>query len=112
MIAKESPGWGVKMAKFAKATNYDGPLVFGMMGEDIRGALIQSIDDTTEPPLSPTTLMLRKMVGNKPELITGKMVGVAAAKVAAGEQGATGTQAKPLNWTGFMRNSITYNVGE
>jgi len=56
MIAKESPGWANKMAKLAKASDYDGAKVFGLMGEDIKGALQQSINDFTEPGLAPSTV--------------------------------------------------------
>lgn len=110
MIAKESGTWAKKMAALAKATNYDGNKVLSLMGEDIAGALRESIIDVNSPALSPITLMLRKMVGNKPELITGRMVGEAARRVASGEIGATGTQAKPLNWTGTMMRALAYSV--
>lgn len=110
MIAAESPTWAGKMAAQAKATNYDGPVVLALIGEDIAAALRQSIIGVNNPALSPITLMLRSMVGNKPELITGKMVGEAAAKVAKGEHGASGTQAKPLNWTGTMMRAPAYSV--
>jgi hypothetical protein len=56
MIAKESPTWAPKMAKLAKAANYDGPKVLAMMGEDIKGALQQSINDLQSPPLAPSTI--------------------------------------------------------
>lgn len=56
MIEKESPTWPKKIAAGAKATDYDGAKVLGTMGEDIRGALQQSINDFTSPPLSPVTI--------------------------------------------------------
>lgn len=56
MIAKESPEWPAKMAKLAAATNNDGPKILALMGEDIQGALIQSINDLTEPPLAQSTI--------------------------------------------------------
>jgi len=112
MIAKESPSWAPKMAKLAKVTNYDGKQVLSLMGEDIKGALQQSINNLTEPKLSPVTLMLREIYGNKPEQIRGRDVGAAAALVAEGFSGASGSQAKPLVWTGHMLNSITYDVSE
>lgn len=56
MIAKESPTWAPKMAKLAKATGYDGPKVLALMGEDIKGALQQSINDFQSPPLAPSTV--------------------------------------------------------
>lgn len=56
MIAKESPSWGYKMAKLAKATDYQGQRVLGMMGEDIGGALVQSIVDFTTPGNADSTI--------------------------------------------------------
>lgn len=56
MIAEESPGWGDKVAALAKSTNNDGPKVLALMGEDIQGALIQSINDLTSPPLAESTI--------------------------------------------------------
>lgn len=110
MIAKESPTWAAKMAGLAKATGYDGPAVLGTMGEDIKGALQQSITELTAPALSPTTLMLRKIYGNNPSAIRACDVLAAQSLVADGETGASGTQAKPLIWTGHMLNSVTYEV--
>lgn len=56
MIAKESPNWPNVMAKLAKATGYNGPRVLGLMGENIKGALQQSINDFDSPPLAPSTI--------------------------------------------------------
>ena len=91
MIASESPTWAGKMAKLAKATNFDGPRVLAMMGEDVGGALRQSINDFTTPALAMSTILAR----------------------AAGEKrGAikSGTIAKPLIDTAVMINSIYYQV--
>ena len=56
MIAAESPTWPDKMAKLAKGTDYDGPRVLALMGEDIKGALQQSINDFTTPALAESTI--------------------------------------------------------
>ena len=56
MIAAESPTWAGKMAKLAKATDYDGDRVLALMGEDIKGALQKSINDFQSPPLAPSTI--------------------------------------------------------
>ena len=56
MIAAESPGWPKKMAKLAKTAGYDGDKVLALMGEDIKGALQQSINDFTTPGLAPSTI--------------------------------------------------------
>ena len=110
MIAKESPRWPDKMAALLKATGGDGKRVLALLGEDISGALKESIIDLTEPALSPTTLVLRQIYGNNPGSIRARDVLAAQELVAEGYKGATGTQAKPLVWTGHMLNSVTYRV--
>lgn len=110
MIAKESPTWPKKMAALAKATDYDGAKVLALMGEDIKGALQQSLNDIVEPALSKTTLMLRSIYGNSHSEIRARDVLAAQELVAEGNKGAEGTQAKPLIWTGHMLNSISYEV--
>lgn len=72
MIAKESPQWANTMAKAAKATNYDGPKVLALMGEDIKGALQQSINDFKDPPLSPATVAAKGFA--KPLIDTAHML--------------------------------------
>ena len=56
MIAAESPAWPKKMAALAKATDYDGDKVLALMGEDIKGALQQNINDFQTPGLAPSTI--------------------------------------------------------
>lgn len=112
MIADESGGWGVKLSKALKYYDYDAEKALRAMGEDIKGALQQSISTLESPELSPTTLMLRKTFGNNPGDIRRRDVLEAQRMVAEGEEGATGTQAKPLIWTGHMLNSVDYEVKE
>lgn len=112
MVSAESPTWGPKLAKLAVAMNYDGEKILGMLGEDIAGALRQSITELMTPELSPTTLMLREIYGNSHTEIRARDVLAAQELVAEGHTGASGTQAKPLVWTGHMLNSVDYEVGE
>lgn len=112
MIEAESPGWGARMAKGLKHYNYDGHKVLQAMGEDIKGALQQSISTLDSPALSPTTLMLRSFYWTNPQDIRARDVLAAQELVAEGHTGATGTQAKPLVWTGHMLNSIDYEIKE
>jgi hypothetical protein len=56
MIAKESPEWGTKLKGALRATGNDGPKALALMGEDIQGALIQSINDFTSPALAASTI--------------------------------------------------------
>lgn len=72
MISKESPSWPGKMAKLAKATNYNGEKVLTLMGADIEGTLKKSINDLTSPPLSPRTI--RRKGFSKPLIDTSHMV--------------------------------------
>jgi len=55
MIAKESPGWGVKIAQLARANNLDGKRALNQLGEDIKGALHESIAALMSPALSTKT---------------------------------------------------------
>jgi hypothetical protein len=71
MIAKESPSWGPKLAGALKATG-DGDKALALMGEDIQGALIQSINDFTTPALAPSTIAAKGF--DKPLIDTGHMV--------------------------------------
>lgn len=112
MVEKEKPDWADTMARTAKSANYNGKVILERMGEDIAAALQESMINLTEPALSPTTLMLRKKFWSNPEKITRSDVNEARKAVAAGETGATGTQAKPLIWTHHMLDSITYEVEE
>lgn len=56
MIAKESPAWPVKMARLAISCDYDAERVLALMGKDIKGALEQSINDLSDPPLKQSTI--------------------------------------------------------
>ena len=72
MIAKESSGWATKMASLAKVTNFDGPKVLALLGEDISGALRDSITSLTEPALAPRTIKAKGFA--KPLVDTGHML--------------------------------------
>jgi hypothetical protein len=71
MISDQSPGWADKMARAAKATDYDGPKVLALMGEDIRGALVQSINDFQSPALAASTIKAKGF--SKPLISSGHM---------------------------------------
>jgi hypothetical protein len=110
MISQESPDWPKKMAALSKAFNFDGSKVLKAMGEDIAGALRQSIINMNDPPLSATTLVLRKRFGNNPGAIGFKDVLSAQHAAASGQEQASETQAKPLVWTGHALDSVGYEV--
>jgi hypothetical protein len=79
MIGEESPSWPGKMAKLAKATNYDGPKVMALMGEDIKGALQQSINDFETPELAESTVEAKGFA--KPLIDTSHMLNSVAYEV-------------------------------
>ena len=110
MVSNDSPKWPEMMASELKRTKFDGRKTLAYMGEEIDGALKQSIRDLVSPPLSPTTLRLRLKFGNQPQNIRARDVVQAQRDVRAGKPVATGTQAKPLIWTGDMLNSTSYKV--
>lgn len=111
MIEKNSPKWGPQLGVALKLTNYDSAAALGIMGESMRDALVESIVETPQSPLSEVTLMLRKMKDDDSTLvITGATVAEARRRVLAGEKGATGTRAKPLMDTGEMQRSPDFKV--
>ncbi len=109
MISKHEKEWGKGIARVLKNNNYDVDLTLRLTGDLIKGQLQQSIRDTDSPALSQTTLMLRKMFGNHPELIRGRDVWEARKRVKAGES-TSGVSTKPLIWTGFLLSKVDYEV--
>ena len=110
MVKKKSPEWPKAIADLLKANDYDAKLTLMQAGDAIRGQLQQSIIDTFNPPLSPVTLMLRKMKAKDPNLVvTGATVAEARKRVKAGESYA-GVSTKPLVETGHLLNSVDFEV--
>lgn len=110
MIAKHKADWGPETAALMKANGNDGGKVLSLMGQRIAEELQQSIVDLHAPALSPVTLMLRWMRWKNPQLnVTGRTVGEAAARVAAGKSSA-GVSIKPLVDTKQMLKSVTFEV--
>jgi hypothetical protein len=70
MIAAESPGWAMKMAKLG-GNGADGNAILGLMGEDITGALQQSIIGWSNPGNAPSTIAAKGF--DKPLVDTGHM---------------------------------------
>lgn len=71
MIAQESPSWGPKMAALAKS-GVSGEKILELMGEDIDGALKQSINDFSDPPNAASTIAQKGF--NKPLINKAVMV--------------------------------------
>lgn len=110
MVKTKSPEWGPAMAMALESTQNDAEKALAIVGQGIKGQLQQSIIDTDAPPLSPITLMLRKMQGEDSGLVvTGATVGEAARRVRAGESSG-GVSTKPLVWSGHLLDSVDYEV--
>ena len=112
MVNEKSSEWPKRLGDAIKYYEGDGRKALAGMGEAISDDLAESIINTNEPALSKTTLMLRSIYGNNPQEIRARDVLAAQELVEEGFQGAGGSQAKPLVWTGHMLNSITYEVKE
>jgi hypothetical protein len=108
-IATHSDEWGSIIAQHLPTDDYDPAKTLATVGEVIRGEIQESISEVQSPALSPITLMLRKMFGNDHSQIRGADVGEAARRVAEGES-TGGVNSKPLDWTGFMKSRVAYEV--
>jgi hypothetical protein len=111
MVAEHKGEWGGQIGTLMKKNGLSGLVAMGQMGELISGELKDSIQAVVAPPLSETTLLLRERFGNNPQDIKFKDVQEARADAAMGATAnVTGTQAKPLIWTGHLLNSVAYKV--
>jgi hypothetical protein len=107
MIASKSGEWPDAVGELLVDNDYDAAKTLGVVGESIAFQLQQSIIDTNEPALSPITVMLRGMRSKDSSLVvTGKTVGEAAERVAAGKTN-YGASTKPLVDTGDMLRGIS-----
>lgn len=112
MVAAKSPNWPVSVANLLKLHDYDTEKVLNLMGAGIVGQLRQSVIDLVAPPLSPVTLMLRRMRADNPDLVVNAtVVAQARARVAAGEV-ASGVSTKPLvdSPAAHLINSAAFEV--
>jgi hypothetical protein len=91
-IRDNSPKWGDELGKVLKAANYDGARALGLMGERIAGQIRVSINETTEPALSPLTVAAKGFA--KPLIDTGHMWNSIAYEVRAGGGSSTYIDAK------------------
>ena len=111
MVSKEKPTWSGKMARLARTKGSQ--KVLALMGENIGDALVDSIDNGSFEKLSDTTLRLREVFGiDRMNQIDYTAVYMAAREVAEGAPIASGTAAKPLEWTSVMKHAITYRVND
>jgi hypothetical protein len=113
MIQANAGHWGDDVAGALKHTDFDAARALHFIGELLAGELRQSIIDVTEPELSKVTLLLRERFWTNPGDIKFSDVREARADIAMGaEPSVSGTQAKPLVWSGHLLNSVDYEVEE
>lgn len=79
MIEKEKETWGPKLAGALQFTNGDGKKALAIVGDNIQGALIQSINDFTDPPLAASTIKAKGF--DKPLIDTAHMVNSTGSRV-------------------------------
>jgi hypothetical protein len=72
MIAQESQHWGRDLGALLKSEDYDASNALTLMGKEIEGELVESIQTLTDPPLAPSTIAAKKGV-TKPLIDTGLM---------------------------------------
>jgi hypothetical protein len=101
MVAEKSPGWGEKLTRLLRHTNYDIKAALALMGEAIAGQLRQSIVDTNSPANSMATNLLKYRF---PMGDYGFGAVLQAWQDAAAGQ--TAPAGKPLVWTGQMLASV------
>lgn len=109
MVRQHSSEWPKDLAVLFRSSA-DAEEALTTLGVKMQQQLRNSIEDTYSPALSPTTLMLRKMRRDDPTLVvTGSVVGEAAARVAAGESYA-GVSTKPLVDTRVLIRGVDFEV--
>ncbi len=110
MIDKNKGEWPKMIGDLLRAHEVDGRQTLERTGAEVSGELRESIIDTLSPPLSPVTLMLRKMKADNPDLnVTRSTVAEARAKVAKGDD-YSGVSTKPLVSTGHLLQSVDFVV--
>lgn len=105
MVRDKSPGWGPALGRMLDRHDMDAAAALEGMGEAIAGQLEQAITDTTEPPNSPVTNLLKQRFP-----MGGQQFGDVLQARRDVANGATAPAGKPLNWTGDMRNSVRHEV--
>lgn len=113
-VSEKSASWanlGTRLFRSAARGERTAKDVYDLLGAKVAGDVAKAIKRVSAPPLSRTTLMLRKM---KKLGIVGKVtratVGEAAAWAAGDEADISGVSKKPLVDTGVMLNSLTHEV--
>jgi hypothetical protein len=72
MIAENKDHWGEDIGKLLKANDYDAVKALELMGKEIEGELVESIEKLIDPPLKQSTIDAKKF--SKPLVHTGTMM--------------------------------------
>lgn len=72
MIASKSPGWGQALVKALRANGGDTHAALNLMGEGIKGQLVESIRNFSSPGNAPSTIAKKGF--DKPLVDTGLMI--------------------------------------
>ena len=113
MVAAHEAEWPRNLAAALKFTGFNADAALALMGQRMQGQAQESMRAVTAPALSPVTLLLRERFWGNPQEITFKDVQRARADIASGRVAkVSGTQAKPLIWTGELLRAIDYEVKE
>lgn len=102
--------WVRRFGKLVALNNFDVDLSMRLIAEEMINDVQTSISDLTSPPLSPLTLMIRKvMIGRTDQKATLSDVKEARARLARGED-TDGVSDKPLIYTNVMRSSVSFDI--
>lgn len=111
MISKNSAGWPIKLGKALKMYDYDADKALALLGVTMTIQLQDSIEAGDFAPLSPTTLRLRKLEDDEPNLVISRaVVARAYAEARAGAPLASGDRARPLLDGLVMIQSVGFKV--
>jgi hypothetical protein len=110
MIADKSPSWPASFETVFRSANYDGHKALELFGQGVAAQLRASIITTSDPPLSPVTLLLRDRFPTD-DGYTFADVLQARRDIAAGEAVPSG-HSNPLVWGGTLLNSVDAEVVE
>lgn len=111
-VANESGNWGKSMAPDVKdfiSGNESVNDLYSKVGLVVEGDIIKTIALITEPPLTDTTLLLRRW-RNEGRMIDKSVVIEAYLAVTSGNPPSLSTNTKPLNDTGYMISTLTHEV--
>jgi hypothetical protein len=83
MVEKRSPRWGVQLGNILRKNDYETEKSLGLMGEVVKGQLVQSINNWSSPANAARTVAKKGF--NKPLIDTGVMLRSVDYQVISGE---------------------------